>query len=158
MNYGDIEKYPENERWELIDGIPYLQGQPSPLHQSCVIQLIIQFGNFLKDKPCEILHETSVWLDLKPGQKPKNSSRYVVPDLLVICDKTKIQDDGIYGVPDLVIEVLSPSTAGVDAVKKYNQYLSVGLGEYWIVDPLNALITVFTIKNDDYKSKIYAKK
>jgi Uma2 family endonuclease len=153
--YGDIENCPEDERWELIDGVPYLWAQPSPRHQNCVAELIVQFRTILKGKPCIALQEVSVWLDLKPGDNHQSSGHYVVPDLAIVCNKVKIQDDGIYGVPDLVIEVLSPSTAGMDLVKKYNQYLMVGLQEYWIVDPLNLFITIYTLKGDEYKAKNY---
>ena len=88
--YGDIESYPENERWEIIEGVPYLQARPSITHQRCSLELSRQFGNFLKDKSCEVLPEPAVFLDLKPGEKCKNSSKYVVPDLVIICDKSKI--------------------------------------------------------------------
>lgn len=155
FTYGDIENYPENEKWELIDGIPYLQAQPSPLHQICAAQITSQFVVFLKGKPCKILPETAVFMDLKPTEKNKFSKKYVVPDILIICDENKIQNDGIYGVPDLIIEILSPSTAGVDGVKKFNQYFTAGVKEYWIVDPANSLITVFTLKDGEYKSRIY---
>jgi len=153
--YADLESFPEHEIWELIDGTPYLQARPSRAHQHCLTQLIIQFGNFLEDKPCNVYTETAVWLDLKPTDQRKNSSQHVVPDLLIVCDEDKLQDEGIYGVPDLIIEILSPSTAGLDMIKKYNQYLVAGLQEYWIVDPFYQLVKVYLLEEDRYLEKIY---
>ncbi len=153
--YADLEKFPEHEIWELIDGTPYLQARPSRAHQHCLTQLIIQFGNFLADKPCQVYSETAVWLDLKPADQKKNSAQHVIPDLLVVCDEEKLRDEGIYGVPDLIIEILSPSTAVVDMIKKYNQYLAAGLKEYWIVDPFYQLIKVYLLETDHYLEKIY---
>ncbi len=153
--YGEIEKLSDTEVWELLDGVPYLQARPSMPHQLSLGELYFLFKIFLKGKPCQVILESAVWLDLKPNEKKKNSINYVVPDLLVVCDRDKIQDKGIYGVPDLIIEILSPSTAGVDIIQKYNKYLKSGVKEYWIVDPLNQVIRVFVLEDDKYLETVY---
>ena len=153
--YGEIEKLSDTEIWELLDGVPYLQARPSMPHQMSLGELHFLFKTFLKGKPCQVILESAVWLDLKPNEKRKNSINYVVPDLLVVCDQDKIQDKGIYGVPDLIIEILSPSTAGVDIIQKYNKYLKAGVKEYWIVDPLNQVIRAFVLDNNKYLETVY---
>ena len=153
--YGEIEKFPADQSWELIDGIPYMQARPSLPHQICLGRLHLKFGNYLEVKKCLVLLESAVWLDLKPAEKEKSSSNYVVPDLLVVCEQDKIQDKGIHGVPDLIVEILSPGTAGVDIIQKYNKYLKSGVREYWIVDPLNQVIRVCILEHEQYQEKFY---
>ena len=73
-----------------------------------------------------------------------------VPDVMVVCDRNKIKPDGIYGAPDLVVEVLSPSTAKNDKGYKKSVYESSGIPEYWIVDPLHKSIEVYLSQDGRY--------
>jgi len=75
---------------------------------------------------------------------------YVVPDFFILCDKSKRKQDGIHGAPDLVVEVLSPSTTKMDRGEKKELYQRSGIKEYWLVDPNAKIIEVYLIKDLAY--------
>ncbi len=76
---------------------------------------------------------------------------WVQPDLLVVCDPSKIEENRIVGAPDWIIEVLSPSTSKADRVQKYNAYARAGVKEYWIVDPYHEYIDTFVLEGQRYR-------
>jgi Uma2 family endonuclease len=80
----------------------------------------------------------------------------VQPDLVVVCDKSKLDDKGCVGAPDMVIEILSPSTEEYDKVEKFDQYLQAGVREYWIVDPVSKTVMVNILDDKKYYSATYA--
>ena len=149
--YADYCEWDDDERWELIDGIPYAMSGASTTHQRISGNLYLQLANFLKDKQCEVFHA--------PYDVRLNAEEYddtvVQPDLTIICDSAKIDDKGCKGVPDMVIEILSPSTAKHDILRKFNIYLRVGVREYWIVDPDTRTVQVFILENGRYLAKSY---
>jgi len=147
--YGELEKYPANEIWELLEGMPILQARPTLDHQYILGRLNALIVMFLDGKPCQVFTELAVWLDTPPEEK-KNSTHYVVPDLVVVCEQDKIHKEGIFGVPDLVVEIISPATASVDKVKKFNQYQAVGVMEYWIIEPEYQTVSVFNLIEGRY--------
>ena len=123
-------------RWELIQGVAYdMTPAPSPDHQRVSVQLTVAIATALAGEgwahgggPCEAFHAP---IDLYlPGEE----SVYQ-PDLLVVCDPAKITSQGIQGAPDLVVEILSPSTANRDWTRKRWSYEAAGIPEYLIVDP-----------------------
>ena len=71
---------------------------------------------------------------------------YYIPDFMVVCDPDKIQPDGVHGAPDLVVEVLSPSTMNNDLGRKKDVYERAGVKEYWIVSPVEKAITVYRLQ------------
>lgn len=144
--YGDILKFPEDECWELIDGIPYMQAEPSRTHQYIADQLVRQLLNFLDGKPCRAYSRYPIWPEGKP--RNKNAKGYLVPDILVNCDPSKEHEYGMIGAPDLVIKILSPPTAGADKITKFNKYQSLGIKEYWIIEPEYQLVDVYTLTED----------
>lgn len=150
--YGDIISKPENERWELIDGIPLMQARLSDVHQRILRELLTQFHSFLRGKPCEIFSEFPVWLENEPGDL--KSEQFLIPDLLINCDSSKVAKNGIQGAPEMIIEILSASTAGVDKIKKFRKYQDAGVKEYWIVEPDQRLITIFKLGADRKYSNI----
>ena len=77
----------------------------------------------------------------------------VEPDISVICDPKKLDDIGCKGAPDLIIEILSPSTRRHDLLTKFNLYLRAGVREYWIVDPANKDVQVFLLEDGHYSAK-----
>lgn len=144
--YGDLLNFPEDQRWELIDGVPYMQARPTPEHQEIIAELITQFRTYLRGKTCRVFSELSVWLEGRPGDK--NSKEYLIPDVVIVCNRSKVAKEGIVGVPDLIVEVLSPSTATYDKVKKLNRYESAGLKEYWVVSPEYRHIEIYTLDSN----------
>jgi Uma2 family endonuclease len=100
---------------------------PSSAHQRTSAFISTVFGNYFMEKECEFFHAP---LDVFLGDN------CLVPDALVVCGAGKIRSDGCHGAPELVIEILSPSTAFNDKFLKLNLYREFGVKEYWIVDPL----------------------
>ena len=78
----------------------------------------------------------------------QDNRNYVEPDISVICDKNKITEKGCQGAPDLIIEVVSPSSRKIDYYKKLFVYRSAGVREYWVVDPEKELVTIYDFEKD----------
>ncbi|WP_202949405.1 Uma2 family endonuclease [Desulfosporosinus meridiei] len=143
----------EFERWEKIDGVIYdMTPPPSSQHQAIVGSLFGEFYNYFKGKQCKAFPAPfGVWLD-------EENDIYVEPDITVICDRTKIHKKGCVGVPDLVVEVLSPSTALKDKRIKLKRYRLSGVHEYWIVDPFNQIMEVYSFSENLFaEPQIYGK-
>src|SRR5699024_9309783 len=134
------------QRFELIDGVIYNLASPSYKHQHAVGELFVTFYNWLKGKACVPL--TSPF-DVTLFKEEDNIN-VVRPDIVIICDKDKLDKEEKYnGTPTLVIEVLSPSTRSKDMLQKLDLYKQCGISEYWIVDPINEHILVYTLENND---------
>ena len=97
------------------------------------------FDRFLKGKTCKAIGEPDVFLD------DKNN---LIPDVVILCDRSKLKEQGIYGAPDLVVEILSPSTAKKDLGEKKILYGKYGVKEYWTIDPDSKSITVNYLNGD----------
>ncbi len=133
------------ERWERIDGVIYdMTPSPTSEHQRIVGRIYRDISGYLKGKTCESFTSPfDVYLD---GDE---SGDYVQPDITVICDINKIQHKGCVGVPDMIVEVLSPRTAKKDKSSKLRAYRRAGVREYWIVDPYNQTVEVYLMDNED---------
>ena len=129
-----IEDYlalPEEARVELIDGTFYDMSAPTTIHQHLVVEIALQIRSQMSesDQDCLLLvAPVDVQLDM-------DDKTMVEPDILVLCDKSKLTKNRIIGAPDLVIEVLSPSTLRKDLYIKGEKYQKAGVKEYWMVDP-----------------------
>lgn len=150
--YADILDWPEEERVELIYGEPYLMAPaPSPNHQSISCALIVQIGGYLEGKKCRAFHAPfDVRLFEEDGNQPHHVDTVVQPDLLIVCDPNKLDRHGCKGAPDLVVEILSPSTMRHDRLLKFNLYQKAGVKEYWIVDPDAKGVMVMTLEEGQY--------
>lgn len=150
-SYADYLTWPDDERWELIDGIPYnMSPAPAINHQRISVELVRQIANYLIDKTCEVFDAP---LDVRfPAGKNKNDKEIfdvVQPDIIVVCDKDKIEDDrSCFGAPDIVIEILSPSSASRDLIKKRRLYEKNKVKQYWIVDPQEKEIYIYRLQNN----------
>lgn len=125
---------------ELIDGT-LVAMSPSPRwnHISIAGNLYNLFSNYLHKKPCTPIPDG---FDLHLSKKD-----IFVPDMMVVCDRNKIQSNGVHGAPDLVVEILSPSTAARDRGYKKDLYEASGIPEYWIVNPTDRAIEVYLLTN-----------
>ena len=151
--YEDYLNWPEDERVELIDGKIYYMAAPSKTHQMLLARLSAKFGNYLHGRSCDFYFAPfDVRLDLKAKK-----DTVVQPDLIVVCDDELLTEKGVVGSPDLVIEILSRSTASHDRVTKYNKYLEVGVKEYWLVDPNLKEVVVNILSSNRYMPKTYKK-
>ena len=152
--YADYLKWEDGERWEIIEGIPYLMS-PAPTrdHQGISMELSRQIATFLKGKPCKVF---AAPFDVRLFPMDDDSDDTVVqPDIVVICDGAKLNKSGCAGAPDMVIEVLSPSTARHDKFIKLQLYQKAGVREYWIVDTETKTVSVHILKNGEYVIKAY---
>lgn len=147
--YADYLTWPEDERWEIIDGIPCMQATPTRIHQEISGELFLQFGSYLKNKECKVYHAPfSVRLPQENESNEDEINNVVEPDITIVCDKLKLDDKGCNGSPTMVIEILSPSTAKKDKIVKFNKYEKAGVREYWIVEPDQKLISVFVLQDN----------
>ncbi len=143
--FADILDWEESERAELIDGEVYLMAPPSRIHQEVSGEIFPQIANFLEGKNCKVYTAPfGVRLFEKDGDAPEDVDTVVEPDISVVCDKSKLDDHGCKGAPDMMIEILSPSTRRHDRLVKLNLYQRAGVREYWIVNPEEKSVQVFT--------------
>ncbi|MCI3923925.1 type II toxin-antitoxin system Phd/YefM family antitoxin [Paenibacillus sp. TRM 82003] len=135
------------ERYEYIDGEIYWLASPKTAHQSALSELFGVFYLWFQGKPCRPFVAP---YDIELRRSKKDVS-VVQPDLMVICDLDEhLGDDDYYkGVPTLVVEILSASTRGKDMVRKLDLYMSCGVKEYWIVNPLSREVTVYWFEEGD---------
>lgn len=147
--YADYLEWDTGERYELINGNTVMMAGPTFEHQNILGQIYRQLAAFLDDKPCNVVMAPfDVRLFEKDSDKPENIDTIVQPDIFVVCDRNKIDERGIKGAPDMVIEILSPSNFRHDRIVKLNLYNQAGVREYWIVDPTNKSVQVFLPDKD----------
>lgn len=144
--YADYLTWPDEERWEIIGGEAYdMTPAPSIGHQQSVIKLAGVFDAFFRGKQCiTLIAPTDVVLD---------ETNIVQPDLLVVCDREKITDANIQGAPDMVIEVLSPSTKLKDKREKKSLYERFGVKEYILVHPQDGMVDRYRLVEGRYLSE-----
>jgi len=141
FTYEDYRTWPDDERWELIDGIPFRMDAPSEYHQQISGNLFFALRGYLTGKTCKAYHapfDVRLYID---GIK----DTVVQPDILVICDLDIIDRRGAKGAPDLVIEILSPSNAEKDQVLKLAKYEKHGVKEVWMIDPIRKIVFVYIL-------------
>jgi Uma2 family endonuclease len=154
--YADYLSWDGKERYEIIDGEAYMMAPPSRRHQDVSMALSARLFNYLEGKPCKV-YAAPFAVRLNPA--PDNRDDTVVePDISVICDPAKLDDRGCNGAPDLIIEILSPSNFRYDWVTKFQKYREAGVKEYWIADPIDNILTVYVLKNNEYVVSAYEEK
>lgn len=132
--------YREEFREELIGGkVTAMSPRPMYNHNHIAFNIAVLFSNYLRGKPCTAIPDgTDLYLT--------EEDRFV-PDVMVVCDRDKIRRDGVHGAPDLVVEVLSPSTMRNDRMGKKEVYQTCGVREYWLVDPENRTIEQYLLQD-----------
>ena len=149
----DALSWDENERIELIDGVPVFMAPPTRAHQEILMEMAGQIRDYLKGKKCRVYPAPfAVRLFEQAGDQPGNVDTLVEPDISVVCDPDKLDDIGCKGAPDFVIEILSPSTQRHDRLTKFNLYQQAGVREYWIVDPLSKVVQVFLLEGGTFRA------
>ncbi len=134
--------YQEDCRQELINGYPVMMSpQPTTNHNRISYNICNIFQNHLKGRKCEaFIDGMAVYL---------TEDDHFIPDVTVVCDPNKVKYDAIYGAPDLVVEVLSPSTAKRDRGYKKEVYARCGVKEYWLVSPAEKSIEQYLLKDGE---------
>ena len=126
--YGDYKSWDDDLRWELIDGDAFCMSPgPGEAHQSLLVALSSELRTYFKGKECRV-YVAPFDVMLPDGNESEDEIDTVVqPDIMIVCDKSKIQHNGIKGAPDVVFEILSPSTAQRDLDDKFNLYERAGV-------------------------------
>ncbi|HHW63281.1 MAG TPA: Uma2 family endonuclease [Rhodocyclaceae bacterium] len=155
--YADYLEWPDDARYELIDGEAFLMA-PAPLieHQEVAGDVYYQLRNQLNGQPCRpYIAPVDVRLPRK-DEADAAIDTVVQPDVLVVCDPAKIDRRGVRGAPDWLLEVLSPSTAAHDQIAKRRTYERAGVREYWLVHPGDRTLTVYVLEKGQYgRPEIY---
>ncbi len=147
----DYYLLPDDRRVELIDGVIYDMTAPSAAHQIVIGEVHFQLKNCRKEYGMECMP----FLSPCDVQLDRDDKTMVEPDMLIVCDMDKVAGRCVYGAPDFVMEVLSPSTRSKDQILKLKKYKEAGCREYWIVDIENERISVFDFESENWP-KIYS--
>jgi Uma2 family endonuclease len=160
--YADYLTWQIQERVELIKGRIFKMS-PAPLrhHQEVSGAFFWEFRSYLRKKTCKVFHAPFDVRLPKRQEQQKDEDIYTVvqPDIVVVCDRSKLDRRGCVGAPDLIVEVLSPSTAAKDVKDKFALYEESGVREYWIAIPSEAILEVFKLdKRGKYRlDRIYTR-
>lgn len=150
----DIYNLPQGKRAELIDGEIYMMASPSTIHQRLVMELSYRIRDYIGSKQgsCEVFPSPfAVFLNA-------GNEIYLEPDISVICDKSKITDEGCKGAPDWIIEIVSPSSKRMDYYIKLFRYRTAGVKEYWVVDPEKNHVIVYDFEHDEVMDYTFSDK
>jgi Uma2 family endonuclease len=154
FTYTDYCTWDDTVRYELIHGEAYMMAAPNTWHQRILRGLYDQLGAFLRGKPCEPFFAP---MDVRLFPREDRLDDTVVqPDLFVVCDQSKVVEEGIAGTPDFIIEILSPGTKLMDLNIKKKLYVEAGVREYWIVSK-EALIKLVNTNGSWEESIVYLK-
>ena len=148
----DYYSLPENIRAELINGQIYYMSAPSRMHQEILgfmFNTIFSHINSQKG-PCKV-YPAPFAVKLFS----EDDRNVVEPDISVICDPNKLTDRGCTGAPDWIVEIISPTTASHDYIRKLNLYADAGVKEYWIVNPIDQSVWVYFLEQDKFKATAY---
>ena len=142
----DYLKWPDDERWEIIDGEACnMSPAPSTRHQRVgwnIKTVFIQNKEKLKD---------CIPFDA-PADVVFDEYNVVQPDIFIVCDKTLIKEQYIQGAPDLIIEIISPNTELRDRREKKKLYELFGIKEYILVNPDREYVERYVMENDKYSA------
>ena len=152
------EALPENVRAEVFDGQIYYMASPSQIHQTILTELLVSIRNYLRKKggDCQVFPAIELDFpapfDVKLSDRPLN---IVQPDLMVVCDKDKLDGKRCNGAPDFIIEIVSPGNPSDDYIRKLYHYQNAGVREYWIVDPRTEKVIVYHLEQPDFQMASY---
>ncbi len=146
LTYADYLSYPGDQRCELIDGELIVVGSPSITHQMASMALSLEMGGYARERELG-------WVFHAPTDVVLTDTDVVQPDLFFVAADQEhiITHANIQDAPDLIVEILSPSTARLDRAAKRSLYARHGVREYWIVDPLARSVVVMLLTDDDFE-------
>lgn len=138
INLTQYEALPEDIRVEVFDGVIYNMASPSQIHQSILLELSTLLNTYIKRKR----GDCKVFLAPFDVLLSDNPLTIVQPDIMIVCDKNKLDEKRCNGAPDFIIEIVSPSNPSDDYIRKLYYYKNTGVREYWIVDPRRKTVTI----------------
>ena len=142
-SWSDYQSWNDDTRWEIIDGHPFAMTAPRVSHQAVCGEMHVKLHSHFQKRPCRVF--------LSPIDVKLSEHDVVQPDLIVVCDRSRITASHIDGPPTLVVEILSPSTQRHDRVRKLRLYARFGVKEYWMIQPYPALVEVLTLDGTGYR-------
>ena len=147
--YADYLLWQFSERVELIRGfIKKMSPAPKRIHQGISMNFSRELSYFFKKNACGLY---AAPFDVRlPIPSKKRDTTVVQPDICIVCDKSKLDEAGCNGAPDLIIEILSPGNTKHDVDTKFSLYEEAGVKEYWMVEPLEKLVFIYTLQNEKY--------
>ena len=150
--YADLQEMDDEKRYEIIDGKLYLMSSPRIKHQVLAGEIYAQLRDCLKGKKC-IPFIAPLDVTLSKEKQDNKIYNVVQPDISVVCNREQLKDERkITGAPSFVIEILSPSTSRKDKLEKMNLYQKYGVKEYWILEPVDMIVTPYILdENGFYK-------
>jgi Uma2 family endonuclease len=152
--FADYLTWKFQERIELIKGkIFKMSPAPNRMHQTISGNLFYSLKNYiLNNSNCGIYSAPfDVRLvDFKKSNNDNNVLTVVQPDICIVCDRSKLDDKGCIGSPDLVVEILSPGNTEKEMGVKFDLYEENLIKEYWIIEPVDKTIFIYTLQNNKY--------
>lgn len=143
--YADLLEMDDENRYEIIEGKLYLMSSPRIKHQVLAGEIYVQLSLFLKGKNC-IPFIAPVDVTLSKYKQDNKIYNVVQPDISVVCNREQLKDGRkITNAPSFIIEILSPSTSRKDRLEKMNLYQKYGVKEYWILDPVDMIVTPYIL-------------
>lgn len=156
-SYGGKYSYADYLKWDMEEMVEIIKGKlykwtaaPNRIHQKVAGQLLATIHNFLEGKKCEVYPAP---FDVRlPSKSKKDEDIFTVvqPDISVICEKSKLDDAGCIGAPDLIVEILSLSNNEKELRHKYEVYLESGVREYWVLQPVGQTLLIYTLEDGEY--------
>ena len=145
------EALPENRRVEVFESVVRDMASPSQEHQTILTELLVSLRNYIRDKGvgCSVFPAP---FDVKLNDTPLI---IVQPDLMIVCDKDKLDGKRCNGAPDFIIEIVSPGNPSDDYIRKLYYYKNYGVREYWIVDPHRQKVIVYYLSQTDFEIETY---
>jgi Uma2 family endonuclease len=162
FTYADYLQWPDDERWELIDGVPYdMSPAPSRTHQKILLELVRIIADLTDEGPCEtyvapldIRLTEALHIDGEPDDKTVDT--VVQPDIAVFCREELLDERGGHGPPDAAVEILSGSTGYKDITEKLSLYERHGVREYWVVNGEAGFEMLYRLSSDgNYRKPDY---
>jgi Uma2 family endonuclease len=153
--YGDYLEWSRDYGDEIIDGVAYVREPPSRIHQELVGELSYQLRGALEGMSYRV-YVAPFDVRLPRSDEPDDKIETVVqPDVLIVCDRGKIDERGVRGAPDWLAEILSPSTASYDQSVKVPLYERAGVPEVWLIHPTDRTLAIYRLEGDRYGRPIY---
>jgi Uma2 family endonuclease len=155
--YGDYLEWSREYGDEIIDGVAYVREppSPSPIHQELVGALYYELCRTLEGRSCRVYVAPFDVRLPKTDESDDKIETVIQPDVLIVCDRGKIDERGVRGAPDWLAEVLSPSTASYDQSVKIPLYERAGVPEVWLVHPTDRTLAIYRLEDGRYGRPIY---
>ena len=147
----DYYALPDDKRYELIDGVLIEMNSPETVHQDIAAYIHMMLYDYIRKtgRPCKV-YESPIDVQLDCDDRTM-----VQPDVLVLCNRNLLRRFGIYGAPDFILEVLSPSTRKKDMSLKLTKYMNAGVKEYWIIDPNKKCLITYDFTDEQFVPVIH---